>query len=73
MPLILVVPTVMIAVLVAGAFALRRAEGHVAELREALFLLLMLAVVSAGVGIVTLCPSTASSEIIHVTAGSVSA
>ncbi|KNY20396.1 hypothetical protein [Methylobacterium sp. ARG-1] len=73
MPLILVVPIVMIAVLAAGAFALRQAEGHAAELREALFLLLMLAVVSAGVCLVTVFPSGASAEVVHETAGSVSA
>lgn len=73
MPVFLVVPVTLIVVLAAGAFALRKAEGHVAELREALFLLLMLAVVSAGVGLVTLCPSGASGEIVHVSAGSVSA
>jgi hypothetical protein len=73
MTVILVVPVALIAVLAVGAFALRQAEGHAAELREALFLLLMLAVVSAGVGLVTLCPSGASGEKVHVTAGSVSA
>lgn len=73
MPVILVVPVVLLAVLALGAFALRGADGHAAELREALLLLLMLAVVSAGVGLATLCPDTASGEIVHVTVGSVSA
>jgi hypothetical protein len=73
MPVILVVPVALLAVLALGAFTLRHAEGHAAELREALLLLLILAVVSAGVGLVTLCPSSASSEIIQLTAGSVSA
>ncbi len=73
MPMILAVPVALIAVLAVGAFSLRQADGHAAELREALLLLLMLAVVSAGVGLVTLCPGSASGEINHVTAGSVSA
>ncbi|MEE7449369.1 hypothetical protein MRF4_17025 [Methylobacterium radiotolerans] len=72
MPVILVVPVVLLAVLALGALALRQAEGHAAELREALLLLLMLGVVSAGIGLATLRPSTASSEIVHVTAGGVS-
>ena len=73
MPVILVVPVVLLTVLALGAFALRDADGHAAELREALLLLLMLAVVSAGVGLATLRPDTVSGEIVHVTVGSVSA
>jgi hypothetical protein len=46
MPVILVVPVALIVVLAVGAFALRHAEGHASELREALFLLLVLAAVS---------------------------
>lgn len=67
MPSIFVVPVALIAVLALGAFALYRAEEHAVELREALLLLLLLAVVSAGAALATLGPSTASRGIKHVT------
>ena len=73
MPLALVIPIVMVVALSAAAWALRQAEGHAAELREALITLFMLVAVSAGVGLFTLCLDDASNDIVHVTAGSVSA
>lgn len=73
MPVILVVPVALIAVLAAGAFALRHTEGHGPELREALLLLLMLAVVSASIGLMTLRPGGASRDVLQPTAGGVSA
>jgi len=73
MPIVLVVPVALITLLAVGAFALRDAEGHAAELREALFLLLVLAVVSASIGLMTLRPGDSSGDVLHRTAGSVSA
>ncbi|XYD11321.1 hypothetical protein R1A27_13430 [Methylobacterium sp. NMS12] len=71
--MILIVPVALIAVLAVGAFALRHAEGHASELREALLLLLMLAVVSASIGLMSLRPSDASRDVLQATVGSVSA
>jgi hypothetical protein len=73
MPVILVVPVALIVVLAVGAFALRHAEGHASELREALFLLLVLAAVSASIGLMSLRPDGAPSDALQSTAGSVSA
>ena len=73
MPLAVVIPIVLVVALTVAAWALRQAEGHAAELREALIMLVMLAAVSAGVGLFTLCLDDASNDIVHVTAGSVSA
>jgi hypothetical protein len=73
MPVLLVVPVTLIAVLAVGAFALRRAEGHAAELREARLLLLVLAAVSAGAGLLTLGPIGGAGEVVPATAASVAA
>ena len=73
MPVIPIVPVALIAVLAAGAFPPRHAEGHASELREALLLLLMLAVVSASIGLMSLRPGDASRDVLQATAGSVSA
>ncbi|MGU3468449.1 hypothetical protein ACLBXO_26715 [Methylobacterium sp. C33D] len=73
MPVALAVPVALVAVLAVGAFALRRAEGHASELREALLLLFMLAVVSATIGLMSLRPNRATNDILDVRAGTVSA